>query len=170
MTIDELFEQEFDANSITIIEENTGKELGRQECGNADCEWDYTVKNGKCTDDIVAKVKEEKTFPYIHIGAPNPNCANNSIETLSGYIKEYAVREKIYAYDEFSRSGTTDIIVSPETTDEQIERLFKAASKAMFEKGIVTEDLNEDNSATEIGLRYGPATATLKKSELTRNW
>lgn len=170
MTIDELFEQESDAKSITIIEENTGKILCQQECGDADCDWDYTVENGKYTDDIVAKVKEEKTFPYIHIGAPAPNYAINSIGTLSGYIKEYAVREKVYAYNEFSRSGTTDIMLTPDTTDEQIARVFKLAGQAMIDDGLVTEGSFDYNSASATGLLYDAATASLERSEPTRNW
>lgn len=166
MTIDELFEQETEAKKITIIEKNTRKELCQQECGDAECDWDWSVdEHGNYTDDIVAKVQEEKVIKYVHVSAPAPQYAINSISRISGAISYIAMQLGIYAREESSRNSIpVDIILIPDVTDEKIESLFKD-----------TKDYMENEGYTEVhadgnGLTYDAGIASIEETDPTRNW
>lgn len=167
MTIDELFEQETEAKNITIIEKNTGKELCQQECGDADCDWDYTVdKHGNYTDDIVAKVQEEKVIKYVHVSAPAPQYAINSISRIAGAISYVAMQLGIYAREKRSRhSIPIDIILIPDVTDEQIASLF-ADAKNYMENECDYTGVDADGN----GLTYDAGIASIEETEPTRNW
>jgi hypothetical protein len=166
MTIDELFEQETEAKNITILEKNTGKELCQQECGDAECDWDWTVdEHGNYTDDIVAKVQEEKIIKYVHVSAPAPQYAINSISRIAGAISYAATQLGIYARTESSRhSIPVDIILIPDVTDEQAAELLQKAKEDMEDDGYTGVDADGN------GLTYDAGIASIEDAEPSRNW
>ena len=110
-------------------------------------------------------VQPEKVIKYVHVGAPAPQYAVNSISHISGAIVHIAIQLGIYARTESSRySIPVAIILEPDVTDEQVEKLF-------FE----TKDYMEDNGYTGVdasksGLTYDAGTASIEETEPTRNW
>ena len=165
MTIDELFYSESKAE-ITIIEKNTGKELCQQECGDAECDWDYSGDEN--SDDywmhITAKVQEEKEIPYIHVGAPAPQYAINSISKIAGAISYAASKLGYHARDERGHNMVTDVILDVNVTDDQVKEIFETAAKDMIDEGYTGVDFDSTS------LNYDSASASFEHSELTRNW
>jgi hypothetical protein len=110
-------------------------------------------------------VQPEKVIKYVHVGAPAPQYAINSISHIHSAIVHAATRVGIYAREESSRNRIpVDIILEPDVTDEQVEEMFKVA-----------KDYMEDNDYTGVdaskwGLTYDAGTASIEEGEPTRNW
>lgn len=174
MTIAELKEQEIENYNTVVIEEGTrfedANEITEQEVEDTDIARDWVILHEDEQPELHILVQPEKEVHYIHIGAPAPNYASNSISTLRGYLTTAAINEGVYEREENDRQGTCDIILSIDTTDEQIANIFKAAGQAMIDDGTVTEGSFDYNSASATGLLYDAATASAEKTEPTRNW
>lgn len=177
MTIAELKEQEFENYDAVVIEEGTrfedATEIAEQEVEDTDEARDWVIIND---DDEPNKkelhilVQPLKEIPYIHVGAPAPNYAINSISTLRRYITTAAINEGVYEREENDRQSTCDIILTIGATEEQIANVFKSASQEMMDDGTVTEGSHDYDSASATGLLYDAATASIEKTEPTRNW
>ena len=57
-----------------------------------------------------------------------------------------------------------DIILVPDVTDEQVEKLFKDAKEYMEAEGYT------DVEYSETGLTYDAGTASIEQGDPTRNW
>lgn len=110
-------------------------------------------------------VQPEKVIKYVHVGAPAPQYAINSISHIRSAIVHAATQVGIYAREESSRySIPVDIILVPDVTDEQVEEMFKAAKEYME---------NNDYTGVEAskwGLTYDAGTASIEEDDPTRNW
>lgn len=110
-------------------------------------------------------VQPEKVIKHVHVGAPAPQYAINSISHIRSAIVHAAVQVGIYAREESSRNRIpVDIILEPDVTDEQVEEMFKAAKEYMEDNGYTGVD------ASEWGLTYDAGTASIEESDPTRNW
>lgn len=110
-------------------------------------------------------VQPEKVIKYVHVGAPAPQYAINSISRIHSAIVHAAVQLGIYAREESSRNRiTVDIILEPDVTDEQVEEMFKVAKKCMEDNDYTGVD------ASKWGLTYDAGTASIEEGEPTRNW
>ena len=174
MTIAELKEQEIENYNTVVIEEGTrfedATEIAEQEVEDTDIARDWVILHEDEQPELHILVQPKKEVPYIHIGAPAPNYAINSISTLRSYITTAAINEGVYEREENDRQGSCDIILSIDATDEQIANVFKNASQAMMDDGTVTEGSFDYNSNSATGLLYDAATASAEKTEPTRNW
>lgn len=175
MTIQELINEE-SYDEIRIYEVGVSKDesqLQPSECLDAEIhEWEFVEDEGDDRNRVVieAWVLQEREVPYIHVGAPAPNYAINSITTLRGYIVTAAIDEGVYNRTDDNRSGTCNIILSVNATDEQVASIFKKAGQSMIDDGTVTEGSHDYDSASDTGLLYDAATASYEKTEPTRNW
>lgn len=148
---------------VHVHELGTGEQLDFDELPSDTIavKWDYSGDDDEYID---AYVQQEKEIPYIHIGAGAPNYAVNSISSLSGALSYIASTLGIYADEEWSHLGTCDLILVPDTTDEQIEELFQKTKEYMENDGYTDVD------ASRYGISYDAATATSEMTEPTRNW
>lgn len=90
--------------------------------------------------------------------------AINSISSIRSAISYIASQNGIYAREESAHDGTTDIILEPDTTDEQVAELFKDAKAYMDSEDYTGVD------ASSTMLTYDAGRATVEESEPTRNW
>ena len=170
MTIEELKNQEEGAYTKVIIEEGISfedsTEISEDDVSNLDEVRDWIIINdeGDLKDDLHILVQPAKVIKYIHVGAPAPQYAINSISRLRSAISYIASQNGIYAREEISRDGTTNIILEPDTTDEQVAELFKGAKEYMEDEEYTGVD------ASSTMLTYDAGTATAEETELTRNW
>lgn len=110
-------------------------------------------------------VHPEKVIKYVHVGAPAPQYAINSISRISSAISYAATQVGIYAREESSRNRIpVDIILVPDVTDEQVEEMFKFAKEYMENNDYTGVD------ATKWSLTYDAGTASIEDGEPTRNW
>ena len=110
-------------------------------------------------------VQPEKVIKYVHVGAPAPQYAINSISHIHSAISYIASLNGIYAREETSRhSIPVDIILVPDVTDEQAETLFRNAKEYMEDEGYTGVD------ASATGLTYDAGIASIEQGEPTRNW
>lgn len=115
-------------------------------------------------DELHILVQPEKVIKYIHVGAPAPNYAINSISRIRSGISYIASQKGIYAREEVDRDGTTDIILEPDTTEEQVAELLEGAKEYMEDEGYTDVD------ASSTTLTYDAGKATAEETEPTRNW
>lgn len=110
-------------------------------------------------------VQPEKVIKYVHVDAPAPQYAINSISHIHSAIVHAAVQVGIYAREESSRNSIpVDIILEPDVTDEQVEEMFKVAKEYMEDNDYTGVD------ASKWGLTYDAGTASIEDGEPTRNW
>lgn len=110
-------------------------------------------------------VQPEKVIKYVHVGAPAPQYAINSISRIRSAIVHAATQVGIYAREESSRNSIpVDIILEPDVTDEQVEEMFKVAKKYMEDNDYTGVD------ASKWELTYDAGTASIEEGEPTRNW
>ena len=122
-------------------------------------DWTYTGDT-----ELTILVQPVKVIKYIHAGAPAPQYAINSISRIRSAISYIASQNGIYAREESAHDGTVDIILEPDTTDEQVAELFKGAKEYMENEGYTGVD------ATSTMLTYDAGRATAEETEPTRNW
>lgn len=110
-------------------------------------------------------VQPEKVIKYVHVGAPAPQYAINSISNIHSAIVHAATQVGIYAREESSRDSIpVDIILEPDVTDEQVEEMFKVAKEYMEDNDYTGVD------ASKWGLTYDAGSASIEDGEPTRNW
>lgn len=169
-TIDELKEQE-DGN-FTIIEFHEGTCRANTDIiTELDVSGTDLVRNywfEPCSDGdtkLHILVQPEKVIRYIHIGAPAPQYAINSISHIRSCIVYIATQLGIYSHEESNRNSIpVNVILEPDTTEEQVAELFEKTKDYM---------LGEDYTGvycTETYLRYDAGTASSEVTEPTRNW
>lgn len=170
MTIEELKEQEEGNYTKVVIEEGisfeNATEISEDDVLDSDEVRDWIIINdeGDLKDELHILVQPAKVIKYIHVGAPAPQYAINSISHIRSAISYIASQNGIYAREESAHDGTTDIILDSDTTDEQIEVLLKGAKGYMDEEGYTGVD------ASSTMLTYDAGTATAEETEPTRNW
>lgn len=170
MTIVELKNQEEGNYTKVVIEEGTGfesaTEISEDDVRDSDEARDWIIINdeGDLKDELHILVQPEKVIKYIHVGAPAPQYAINSISRIRSAISYIASQNGIYAREDRAHDGTTDIILEPDTTDDQIAELLNGAKEYMEEDGYTGVD------ASSTMLTYDAGTATAEETEPTRNW
>ena len=127
---------------------------------------DYWTED--CSDGSVKLhilVQPEKVIKYVHVGAPAPQYAINSISSIRSAIVHAATQVGIYSREESSRNSIpVDIILEPDVTDEQVEEMFKVAKEYMEDNVYTGVD------ASKWGLTYDAGTASIEEGDPTRNW
>lgn len=170
MTIEELKNQEEGNYTKVIIEEGTcfenATEISENDASDSDEVRDWIIINdeGDLKDELHILVQPVKVIKYIHIGAPAPQYAINSISRIRSAISYIASQNGIYAREESAHDGTADIILEPDTTDEQVAELFKDA------KGYMEGEDYTGVGASSTMLTYDAGSATVEETEPTRNW
>lgn len=170
MTIEELKNQEEGNYTKVVIEEGTGfesaTEISEDDVRDSDEARDWIIINdeGDLKDELHILVQPEKVIKYIHVGAPAPQYAINSISHIRSAVSYIASQNGIYAREERYHDGTTDIILEPDTTEEQIEALLKGAKEYMVDEGYTGVD------ASSTMLTYDAGTASAEETEPIRNW
>ena len=170
MTIEELKEQEEGNYTKVIIEEGVGfenaTEISEDDVFDSDevRDWIIIDEDGDLKDELHILVQPEKVIKYIHVGAPAPQYAINSISRIRSAISYIASQKGIYAREESDLDGTADVILEPDTTDEQVAELLKGAKEYMEDEGYTDVD------ASSTTLTYDAGAATAEESESTRNW
>jgi len=173
MTIQDAIEEiigEGNYDSIDIHEGTSGANMtliAEQEVDfDTDEARDYWTED--CSDGHVKLhilVQPEKVIKYVHVGAPAPQYAINSISHIRSAIVHAATQVGIYAREESSRNSIpVDIILEPDVTDEQVEEMFKVAKEYMEDNDYTGVD------ASKWGLTYDAGTASIEEGEPTRNW
>lgn len=171
MTIEELKEQEEGNYTKVVIEEGTSfenaTEISEDDVLDSDevRDWIIIDEEGDLKDELHILVQPEKVIKYIHVDAPAPQYAINSISRIRSAIVHASVQVGIYAREESSRhSIPVAIILEPDTTEEQVEEMFKVAKEYMEDEGYTGVD------ASSTMLTYDAGMATAEESESTRNW
>ena len=170
MTIEELKEQEEGNYTRVVIEEGTFFECAREISENDVCDsdevrdWIIIDEEGDLKDELHILVQPEKAIKYIHVGAPAPQYAINSISRIRSAISYIASQNGIYAREERAHDGTVDIILDPDTTDEQVAELLKGAKEYMEDEDYTGVD------STSTMLTYDAGRADAEEKEPTRNW
>lgn len=172
MTVQDVIEEIGEDNYDSIdIHEGTSRAnmtlIAEQEVDfESDESRDYWTED--CSDGHVKLhilVQPEKVIKYVHVGAPAPQYAINSIYSIRSAIIHAAMQVGIYAREESSRNRIpVDIILVPDVTDEQVEEMFKVAKEYME---------NNDYTGVEAskwGLTYDAGTASIEEGDPTRNW
>lgn len=172
MTVQDVIEEIGEDNYDSIdIHEGTSRAnmtlIAEQEVDfESDESRDYWTED--CSDGHVKLhilVQPEKVIKYVHVGAPAPQYAINSIYSIRSAIIHAAMQVGIYAREESSRNRIpVDIILVPDVTDEQVEEMFKVAKEYME---------NNDYTGVEAskwGLNYDAGTASIEEGDPTRNW
>ena len=139
MTVQDVIEEIGEDNYDSIdIHEGTSRAnmtlIAEQEVDfESDESRDYWTED--CSDGHVKLhilVQPEKVIKYVHVGAPAPQYAINSIYSIRSAIIHAAMQVGIYAREESSRNRIpVDIILVPDVTDEQFEEMFKVAKEYM---------------------------------------
>lgn len=172
MTVQDVIEEIGEDNYDSIdIHEGTSRAnmtlIAEQEVDfESDESRDYWTED--CSDGHVKLhilVQPEKVIKYVHVGAPAPQYAINSIYSIRSAIIHAAMQVGIYAREESSRNRIpVDIILVPDVTDEQVEEMFKVAKEYME---------NNDYTGVEASkwdLTYDAGTASIEEGDPTRNW
>lgn len=138
-----------------------------------DYDSNITVNSSVSFDDVhedgarvlVILVQPARELTYIHVGAPAPNYAINSISRIFSAISYKASILGYELKEEQERNFTGDIILAPNYGKDQAEEVLKAAADYMT--------LEDDYTGVEVysdTLRYDAAVAKIEKTELTRNY
>ena len=174
MTIHDVIEETGENNyDVLVIEEGTrfedATEIPEQSVDfENDIARDWVVINDDGDPnkkELHILVQPEKVIKYVHVGAPAPQYAINSISRIRSAIIHAAMQVGIYAREESSRNRIpVDIILEPDVTDEQVEEMFKVAKEYMEDNDYTGVD------ASKCGLTYDAGTASIEEGEPTRNW
>lgn len=170
MTIEELKDQEEGNYTKVVIEEGTSfenaTEISEDDVLDSDevRNWIIIDEEGDLKDELHILVQPEKVIKYIHVGAPAPQYAINSISRIRSAISYIASQNGIYAREESAHDGSTDIILEPDTTEEQVAELLKVAKEYMEDEGYTGVD------ASSTMLTYDAGSATAEETEPSRNW
>lgn len=172
MTIQEIIDQEEGSyKTVTIYEGTSFKDatiISEEDVNPSEDiakNWDYGVDREKgCYDEnLKILVQPEKVIKYIHVGAPAPQYAINSISRIRSAITEGATAVGVYAREETGRIES-DIILEPDTTAEQAKEIFEKAKEHMDGEGYTDVDSGDS------WLTYDAGRADLEETEPTRNW
>ena len=110
-------------------------------------------------------VQPEKSIRYIHVGAPSPQYAINSINRILSCMSHVAIEMGIYAREEGERRDIEkDIILEPDTTEEQVAELMQKTKEYM---------IGEDYTGVNCGdswTTYDAGRAAAEVTQPTRNW
>lgn len=174
MTIQDVIEETGENNyDVLVIEEGTwfedSTEIPEQVVDfEHDIARDWVIINDDGDPnkkELHILVQPEKVIKYVHVGAPAPQYAINSISHIRSAIVHAAIQVGIYASEESSRNSIpVDIILEPDVTDEQVEEMFKVAKKYMEDNDYTGVD------ASKWGLTYDAGTASIEDGEPTRNY
>lgn len=167
--IDEIGTENYD---VIVLEEGTrfedSSEIAEQAVDfDNDIARDYVIINSDedpNKKELHILVQPNKVIKYVHVGAPAPRYAINSISHILSAISYTASQNGLYSREESAHDGTADIILVPDVTDDQIEKLFKDAEEYMESEGYTGVD------ASKNGLTYDAGSASIEDSEPTRNW
>lgn len=138
-----------------------------------DYDSNITVNSSVSFDDVyedgdrvlVILVQPARELTYIHVGAPAPNYAINSISRIFNAISYKAASLGYGLKEEQNRDLTGDIILYPRYGESDAEEVLKEAADYMtFEEDYTGVEVNSDT------LRYDAAFAKIEKTELTRNY
>lgn len=114
---------------------------------------------------LVILVQPARELTYIHVGAPAPNYAINSISRIFSAISYKASSLGYELKEERNRDLTGDIILYPSCGESEAEEVLKEAADYMtFEEDYTGVEINNDR------LTYDAAFARIGKTELTRNY
>ncbi len=174
MTIQDVIEETGEENyDVLIIEEGIRFEDATEIAEQAvdfenDIARDWVVINDDGDPnkkELHILVQPEKVIKYVHVGAPAPQYAINSISRIHSAIVHAAIQVGIYAREESSRNSIpVNIILEPDVTDEQVEEMFKVAKEYMEDNDYTGVD------ASKWGLTYDAGTASIEEGDPTRNW
>lgn len=164
MNIKELLEQE--DGEFTIVEYHEGicsasmDAITEHDVCDGDEIRDYWLEAcGDGDTKLHVLVQPEKVIRYIHVGAPAPQYAINSISRLFSAVSYAAQMVGVLA-----REDGKDIILEPDTSEDQVTEVFSRAAVFMEDEGYTGVD------AGRYSMHYDAATATSEVTELTRNW
>ena len=114
---------------------------------------------------LVILVQPARELTYIHVDAPAPNYAINSVSRIFNAISYKASSLGYELKEEQNRDLTGDIILYPSYGESEAEEVLKEAADYMT--------FEEDYTGVEVSggtLHYDAATAKIEKTELTRNY
>lgn len=101
MTIEEIIEQEEGEFDKIIYEEGIrfedSTEITESDVCGSDEARDYSTVNDEDGRTLYILVQPEKAIRYIHVGAPAPQYAINSIHSIEGAIVQAAMAVGVYA-------------------------------------------------------------------------
>ena len=140
------------------------EDYNRTICANSSISFSDAYED----DDIVLVilVQPERELTYIHIGAPAPKYAINSIHRVLSAVS-YSASELGYYLKEEKDSNhiTGDVILDPAFGEFEARQVLETAADYMTN---VEDYTGVDCSGDR--LTYDAATATVEKTEPTRNW
>jgi hypothetical protein len=119
-------------------------------------------------DDIVLVilVQPERELTYIHVGAPAPQYAINSIRKVLSAVSYSASELGYYFKEEMDANRITgDVILDPAFGESEACEVLETTADYMTN---VEDYTGVDYSGDR--LTYDAATATVEKTEPTRNW
>ena len=169
MTIDEVIEQESGEFDRVQYEEGTrfedAIELTESDVRGSDEVRDYSTTNDEDGRTLYILVQPEKRIRYIHVGAPAPQYAISSIHHIEGAIVSAAMSVGVYARTERARNEIPcDVILEPDTTEEQVKEVFSKAKQDMIDDGYTGVD------GWDTTLDYDAGHAEAQEMDLSRNW
>lgn len=170
MTIEEIKEQEEGEYTIIEFHEGTCRAnmdvITELDVSDKDEVRDYWLE--PCSDGdtkLHILVQPEKAIRYIHVGAPAPQYAISSIHSIEGAIVQAAMAVGVYERTERSRNSIPcDIILEPDTTEDQVKEIFAKAKQDMIDEDYTGVDGRETTLYYDAGQAYAGVT------EPTRNW
>ncbi len=173
MTIEEIIEQEEGNYDVLVIEEGLrfedSVEIAEQSVdfsGDIGMDWVIINDDGEPNlRELHILVQPEKAIKYVHVGAPAPNYAINSISVIRRGIVHASEQLGIYAREDISRNRIpVDVVLVPDVTGEQVSEMFKVAREYLEDEGYTGVD------SCGTGLTYDAGIASLEESEPSRNW
>lgn len=169
MTIDEIIEQEQGEFDRIVYEEGLRfedqTEITESDVCGSDEARDYSTTNDEDGRTLYILVQPERQIRYIHVGAPAPQYAINSINRILSCMAHVAIKMGIYAREEGDRRDIEkDIILETETTEEQVAELMEKTKEYMIDEEYTGVDCSDS------WLTYDAGRAEAGISEPTRNW
>ena len=169
MTVDEVIEQESGEFDRVKYEEGTRFEdaiaLSESDVYGSDEVRDYSTTNDDDGRTLYILVQPEKSIRYIHVGAPAPQYAISSIHRIEGAIVQASMAVGVYARTERSRNEIPcNIILEPDTTEEQVKEVFQKAKLDMTDDGYTGVD------GWDTTLDYDAGHAEAHVMDPSRNW
>lgn len=115
---------------------------------------------------LVILVQPERELTYIHVGAPAPQYAINSLRRVLSAVSYSASELGYYLKEEMDSNRITgDVILDPAYGESEAREVLETAADYMTN---VEDYTGVDCSGDR--LIYDAATATVEKTEPTRNW
>lgn len=169
MTIKEIIEQEEGEFDRIVYEEGinfeSATEITESDISEIDEARDYSTVNDDDGRTLYILVQPEKAIRYIHVGAPAPQYAINSIHSIESAVVQAAMAVGVYARTERSRNDIPcDIILEPDTTEDQVKEVFSTAKQNMIDDEYTGVDCGDS------WLTYDAGRADAEVAEPTRNW